>query len=188
MIIRAMVLDLGGTLWDHPPGIFEDGGRIHGESALRARSLLTPYGVSSYVELAIQNDRWDEYKDRIGNKSGEEPDGAAILEGVLSARRLRSNRAFANQLWERSFLGSEFFGAELFEDIIPILECARDRDLLLAILSSQPFIGKLIQTDLETLRIAGFFEITVASEDVGWRKPPCQTLRSDPEGADRHRI
>ena len=168
---RAIVFDVGGTLWHHPPGIFDDKERSHRQSAERTRALLAPCGVGNEGALAIQNELWHEYENRIRDDSGVEPDGATILEGVLSARGLPSARMFAEQLWERTNLGASFFGAQLFEDALPVLEWARDRGLRLGILSNRPFGGELHQADLEALGIAGFFKVAVASADVGLRKP-----------------
>ena len=133
--------------------------------------MLIPHGVSPDAGLEIQNELWDEYEDRIGNNPGEEPDGAAILEGVLLARGLPHDRAFAEELWQRTHLGPKFFGAQLFEDAVPILEWARDSGLGLAILSNRAYGDELLQADLEVLGIAGFFDAAVASGGVGARKP-----------------
>ena len=168
---RAIVFDLGGTLWYHPPRVFDDQERVRGASARRTRSLLAPHTVGDDGALAIQNELWDEYVNRIEDDPGVEPDGAAILEDVLLAKGLPADRGYAEQVWEQSFLGTEFFGAQLFSDAVPALEWARDRGLRQAILSNRPFGGDLLHADLEALGIAGFFDVVVASADLGLRKP-----------------
>ena len=92
---RAIVFDLGGTLWYHPPGVFDDDGGARGESARRISTLLAPYGVGADGALAVQNELWDAYSGSIEDDPSVEPDGAAILEGILLARRLPPDRAFA---------------------------------------------------------------------------------------------
>lgn len=80
----------------------------------RKREVLAPHTVGDDGALAIQNELWDEYVNRIEDNPGVEPDGGAILEDVLLAKGLPSDRGYAEQVWERSFLGIEFFGAQLF--------------------------------------------------------------------------
>ena len=170
--IRALTFDLGGTLWYSPPDsvLLDEEKMRHGQGK-RMDTVFLRHGIRSVDGVTLNSQFWDEYERQISSNWSIEPDGLSILEDLLSAKGVRFNSTLIQELWSESYLGYKLLGIRLYQDAMPTLQWAKDQGLRLGLITQRPFGQDFLRRDLEGLHIADFFDVALASADVGLRKP-----------------
>ncbi len=169
MTIRAVLLDLGGTL----VGYYDraEFPAVLAESLAACRRLALERGLPPIDTEAVLAAAKLEGK--------ESPDRAVRpMEGRLarlfSGRGAEPDPAFLEQLC-LAWLGPVFARARRFDDALPALVALRDRGMKLAIVSNMPWGSPRAPWESEILR-QGFGEFIapdrfVTCRDAGYRKP-----------------
>lgn len=179
--IRAVLFDLGDTLWHFPKmPPFE---HIRGETVRRVSNLLRWWGVEPAGELfflgrdiriAVEQAERDAYADHCLS-----PDYAGIAQQVAAAKGLHISRRQAEHLWEVWNLGGSFFDRTLHDDVLPTLTWLRDRGYRLGAVSNRMYGGPRFHAELRDMGLDSLFEALAISCEVGHMKPhPAIFLRA----------
>jgi HAD superfamily hydrolase (TIGR01549 family) len=173
MPVRAVLFDLGNTLWHipEPPPIEQ----VRHETVRRILGLLRSWGIEPRdehrflgrdIRLAITGaDKRAYESDCIS------PDFTAIVQGVAGDKGLDIGPEQAQELWYTWNLGGDFFGRRPFDDAIETLETLCARGYRLGCVTNRPFSGPAFLVELTELGLTPYFDALVASCDVGYMKP-----------------
>lgn len=165
MVIRAVLVDLGGTLID-----FFGNGNAAQMVPTSLRSVRDEMFNRTTVapSIAELEDRWSHQQrdpsdlmvrpleDRLSYVFGIEPEDTAALESA--------SRAFMRPLFDQ---------ARLFDDARPFLHTLRARGLTIILVSNTSWgsPAHLWKAELERHGLDHCLDGTVFCRDVGWRKP-----------------
>jgi HAD superfamily hydrolase (TIGR01549 family) len=173
MPVRAVLFDLGNTLWHipEPPPIDQ----IRRETVGRILTLLRSWGIEAQdehrflgrdIRLAITAADKQAYESDCVS-----PNFAAIVQGVAAKHGLELTSEQAERLWHTWNLPGDFFGRRPFEDAIDTLETLRARGLRLACVTNRVFSGPAFFEEVDALGLTPHFDVLVASCDIGYMKP-----------------
>lgn len=171
-MIRAVLFDLGDTLWHFPssPGR----AAILAERARRIEARLTAWGLCDGVDcdaLSTALAEMDQEQTRAAEYShGRSPDFPALIAACAAAQGLTLDRTQSTALWHDLELGT-FIGRELFPDSIPLLEELRRRGYRLGVVTNRSVGGPPFIEELRAYGLLDFFEALAVSCDDGWLKP-----------------
>ena len=179
MAIRAVLFDLGDTLWHFPqlPPVET----IREETVRRISALLRSWDIEPVGELL--------YLGRDIRLTLEEADREAFQSDLLSphyptlvrevaaAKGLDLTPEQGEQLWQTWNLGGAFLGRRLFDDAIETLETLRGRGYRLASVTNRSLGGPRFLEEVDELGLAQFFEEIVISCDLGYMKPHPKIFR-----------
>lgn len=173
MPVRAVLFDLGNTLWHIPEPPPQDA--VRQETVRRILALLRSWGVEPTeqhrflgrdIRLAITAaDR------RAYDTDYLSPDFTQLVRHVAAGHGLDLTPDQAEELWETWNLGGEFFGRVLFDDALATLDELRARGYKLACVTNRAFSGRRFLAELQELGLAGQFDAMAVSCDVGYMKP-----------------
>lgn len=173
MTLRAVLFDLGDTLWHFPelPGLDV----IAAESARRIDEILIGWGVSQeglgqrLAQAVIEADREATRAGMLGD--GRSPDFAAMVREQALALGLVLDAVRAAVLWEGLHVGGPFLKRTLFPDSVPLLEELRRRGYRVASVTNRSLGGPRFREEMEELRLQHLFDAMAVSADHGWLKP-----------------
>ncbi len=171
--IKALLLDLGDTLWHFPrmPSVEV----VRAETVARVSRLLRRWGykvtqdrrfLPRDIRLAIE-----EATDKAFHGDLRSPDYPEICREVAARVGIELSRPQAEELWDTWNLGGKFLGRELFPDVIPTLEALRQRGLRLGSVTNRGWAGPRFWQELDEMGLSSFFEVVVVSCVVGYMKP-----------------
>ena len=173
MPVKAVLFDLGNTLWhipDPPPQQ-----EVRNETVRRILELLRSWGVEVTdqhrflgrdIRLAITAaDRKAYETDCVS------PDFTKLVHDIAAGHGLEVRPEQAEELWETWNLGGAFFGRVLFDDALTTLDELRRRGYKLACVTNRAFSGRGFVAELEEHGLAGVFDALSVSCDVGYMKP-----------------
>jgi HAD superfamily hydrolase (TIGR01549 family) len=173
MPIRAVLFDLGDTLWHFPELPPVDA--IRTETVARISNLLRSWGVEPAGELRFlgrdirlalgEADRVAYEGDLIS------PDYVHLAQSVARNGGLDITRQQAEQLWDTWNLGGAFLGRQLHEDAIEMLESLRHRGFRLGAVTNRSFGGPRFLEEVRDLGLMEFFDAMSISCDMGYMKP-----------------
>ena len=173
MPVRAVLFDLGNTLWHIPePPPVE---RVRHETVGRILTLLRSWGIEPRdeqrylgrdIRLAIAEADTLAYETDCVS-----PDYTAIVHKVAADRGLEITREQASELWHTWNLPGDFFGRRPYADAIETLETLRERGYPLACVTNRVFSGPAFFAEVDELGLSPYFETLVASCDIGYLKP-----------------
>lgn len=175
MPVRAVLFDLGDTLWHipNPPPAEE----VRRETVRRIFELLRSWGIDPEaeeglfylgrdirltVEAAVRT-AWE------GDL--REPDYGELARRVAEEKGLALTAEQGRQLWETWNLGGAFFRRELFADAIETLETLQARGFRLGCVTNRSFGGPAFMREVEEHGLRRFFEVLAVSCDLGYMKP-----------------
>jgi len=173
MPVRAVLFDLGDTLWHFPrmpPSMV-----IRGETMRRITNLLARWGyqmsgerhmLGRDIRLAVE-----EETERAFHGDCIDPGYPDICRRVGARHDMELSADQGEELWETWNLGGAFLGRVLFPDVIPTLEWLRERGHRLAAVTNRGFSGPRFHQEVCELGLTDFFEVTVISCDIGFMKP-----------------
>lgn len=173
MGIKAVLFDLGDTLWHFPNMPPQE--VVRAETVARIRRLLQRWGHSMdgdryflgrdirlAVEEATERAFWGDLKS---------PDYPELCRQVAARHGLELTREQAEELWDTWNLGGRFLGRQLFLDVIPTLEQLKARGFRLGAVTNRGWSGPRFWRELDDLGLAPFFETVAVSCEVGYLKP-----------------
>ncbi|MEX0785148.1 MAG: HAD family hydrolase [Dehalococcoidia bacterium] len=173
MPTRAVLFDLGNTLWHIPELPPRD--NIRGETVRRILRLLQSWGIEPEEEhrfigrdirLAVGEANRTAYS---GNCIS--PDFLTIVREVAAEKGLDLSRDKVDQLWNTWNIEGTFFGRRLFDDALHTLEALRDRGYRIACVTNRAFGGPAFVQEIESHGLADLFEVMAVSCHLGYMKP-----------------
>jgi putative hydrolase of the HAD superfamily len=170
MSLRAVLFDLGGTLWRSlsEPDI----PAIDRASGEQVRPLLARLGGSAVEPAGFVRAFWTEVDAVYAARSTPAlPDYRAILRSLLAARGIAVAPRDADRIFRAVRVSSRLFGMEPFPDTLPTIGELRRRGYRTAIVSNQDVGGDQLRSDLPGYGMDGLFDAVVTSGDVGFDKP-----------------
>lgn len=173
MKVRAVLFDLGDTLWHFPELPSEDA--IAAESGRRIDARLAAWGAEQpglggqLARAVMDADRQATRAGMLGD--GRSPDFAALVRECALALGLVLDEARAAVLWDELHVGGPFLKRTMFPDSVPLLEELRRRGYRVAGVTNRSLGGARFREELEDLRLMHLFDAMAVSADHGWLKP-----------------
>jgi len=173
MPIKAVLFDLGDTLWHFPK--MPPTGDIRRETVGRIRKQLERWGhgmdgerfyLGRDIRLAVE-----EETSRAFHGDCLDPGYPQICRRVASRQGLELTFAQGEELWEAWNLGGAFLGRVLFPDVIDTLRWLLDRGYRLGAVTNRGYSGPRFHEEMHDLGLADLFETMAISCDVGYMKP-----------------
>lgn len=173
MAIRAVLFDLGNTLWHIPAPPPPQ--QIREETMRRIYGLLRSWGVEPEgdlrflgrdIRLAITGaDRLAYATDAVS------PHFPTIVREVARTKGLDLTAEQVHQLWQTWNLEGSFFGRRLFDDAIDTLAALRGRGLLLACVTNRAYAGPQFMSEIEAHGLTPLLDVMSVSCEIGYMKP-----------------
>lgn len=171
--IKAVLFDLGDTLWHFPsmPPVEV----IRGETMRRVSKLVKSWGYEmSGDRMFLGRDirfAVEEETSRAFHGDCVDPGYPAICGRVAARHDMELTLEQGADLWEAWNLGGAFLGRKLFPDVKETLAWLLDRGFRLGAVTNRGYSGPRFHAEMTDLGLADLFEITVISCDVGYMKP-----------------
>ena len=172
-MIKAVLFDLGETLWHFPNMPPFD--VIRGETVRRLANLLRSWGVEPEGQLmflgrdirfAIEKADAEAY-----NSHCVSPHYPTLTRDVAARMGLSLSDEQALQLWHTWNLGGIFLGRTLFSDAVPTLDWLRQRGYRIGSVTNRVLGGEPFREELGHYGLLDYFEVFSISCDVGYMKP-----------------
>ena len=177
--IRAVVFDLGNTLWFQGFELSkQDADRLQAE-------LLQPWMARHGIVLSepierVVRDVWDTGEEAwtVERERGtyREPSIAFLARGAFAVRGIDITEAQAEEFHRESWVGVRRFGVELYPDTLDVLRELRARGVLIGINSNRPCSTAMMMADLADMGIAPYVDAGVSSGETGYMKPHPSTF------------
>jgi HAD superfamily hydrolase (TIGR01509 family) len=177
--IRAVVFDVGNTLW------FEartpDPGEIARLQGERLRQLLHRWGLAVPAPLeSVLRDVWDGYLRawRAEHERGTHREASlpSIIKSTLAARGVDITNDEATEAWERTWILERHFGVQLYPDTLDVLRELREAGVLIGINTNRPCTAEMHMPGLHDMGIGEWVDAVVCSGDTGYCKPHRSTF------------
>ncbi len=173
MPVRAVLFDLGNTLWHipEPPPIEQ----VRRETVGRILALLRSWGLEPQdehpllgrdIRLAIT-----EADKRAYDTDCVSPNFSAIVRRVAADKGLDLTPEQADELWHTWNLPGDFFGRRPYGDAIETLSALRASGYRLGCVTNRVFSGPAFFAEVADLGLTPYFDTLVASCDIGYMKP-----------------
>jgi HAD superfamily hydrolase (TIGR01509 family) len=177
--IRAVVFDLGNTLWFQ--GYEPSRADLDGMQAELLRPWLDRSGFAMSESIAaVCRDVWDAYDQawRIEVERGtlRDPSIAFLARGAFGVRGIELTEEQADAFHRESWVGVRRFGVELYPDTLDVLRELRARGVLVGINSNRPCSTAMMMADLADMGIAPYVDAGVCSGETGYLKPHPSTF------------
>ena len=179
MPVKAIIFDLGNTLWFmgyEPP---------KAELDRLAADLLQPWLARNDLALpapieSICRDVWEAYDQawqiEVGRGTLREPSLPILARGAFAARGIEISAEQADAFWRESWIGVRRFGVALYPDTIDVLRALRERGVRIGINSNRPCTTAMMMADLVDMGIAPYVDAAVCSGETGYLKPHPSTF------------
>jgi len=173
MAIRAVLFDLGDTLWHFPNMPPRE--VLIAETVGRISELLNGWGLEFTeqrrflgrdIRMAVE-----EETSRAFHGDCLDPGYPALCRRIAGYHGLDLTPEQGEELWEAWNLGGAFLGRVLFPDVLDTLTSLRDQGYRLAAVTNRGYSGPRFHEEMQDLGLASLFEETVISCDVGYMKP-----------------
>lgn len=173
LTIRAVLFDLGDTLW-HFPSLppFEV---IRNETVRRINELLRSWGVEPQGELVLLGrdirfameaaDREAYYGSLVS------PHVPTLAKKAAADKGLSITDGQAVELWHTWNLGGAFLGRTVFEDAYDTLNWLRDHGYRLGAVTNRHLGGPVFRKEMRRYGLLDYFDVLSISCDVGYMKP-----------------
>ena len=177
--IRAVVFDLGNTLW------FQGYEPARGELDRMGADLLQQWLARNAIVLdepleVILRDVWEAYdaawKIEVERGTLRDPSIAFLARGAFAVRGIELTAEQAEDFHPESWVGVRRFGVELYPDTLDVLREVRARGLLIGINSNRPCSTAMMMADLADMGIAPYVDAAVCSGETGYMKPHLSTF------------
>ena len=173
MAIRAVLFDLGNTLWHIPePPPAE---QIRHETVSRILRLLRSWDMEPQdehrflgrdIRLTITAaDRRAYETDCLS------PDFTALVGQVAAEKGLELTPEQAHQLWDTWNLEGAFFGRRLFDGAVEALAALREQGYRVGCVTNRAFGGPRFLSEVEGHGLADLFDAMSVSCELGYMKP-----------------
>jgi putative hydrolase of the HAD superfamily len=173
MTLRAVLFDLGDTLWHFPELPSLDA--IARESGRRLDERLAAWGAGQpglgegLARAVMDADREATRAGMLGD--GRSPDFPALVRECALALGLVLDDARAAVLWDELHVGGPFLKRAMFPDSVPLLEELRRRGYRVASVTNRSLGGLRFREEMEAMSLMHLFDAMAVSADHGWLKP-----------------
>jgi putative hydrolase of the HAD superfamily len=173
MPIKAVLFDLGDTLWHFPelPPAME----IRTATMKRIGGVLREWGVPLEGDLRFLGREIRlgvERADRAAYESDcVSPDFNQVVREIAGGMGLDITYEQGAQLWDAWNLGGLMLGRTMFDDAFPLLDWLRDNGYRIGCVTNRVFGGPRFEEELRELGLDRYFEATAVSCDLGYMKP-----------------
>jgi putative hydrolase of the HAD superfamily len=173
MTIKAVLFDLGDTLWHFPkmPAAMD----IRTETMRRVGAALAEFGVPLEGDLRFlgREIRLGVEKADRGAYEGDciSPDFNEVVRQIANGMGLDLTYEQGAKLWDAWNLGGLMLGRTMFEDAFPTLDWLRDHGYRIGCVTNRVFGGPRFQEELRELGLDAYFDSTAVSCDIGYMKP-----------------
>ena len=173
MPIKAVLFDLGDTLWHFPkmPPAME----IRTETMRRISSVLSKWDIPLDGELRYLGREIRlgvERADRAAYESDcVSPDFNEIVRGVANGMGLDLDYEQGAALWDAWNIGGLTLGRTMYDDAYQTLDWLRDHGYRIGCVTNRVFGGPRFVEEMRELRLDTYFESTAVSCDMGFMKP-----------------
>ena len=184
MPIRAVLFDLGNTLWHIPERPPVE--KIREETVGRIFGLLRSWDIEPEGELRFlgrdirlaigEADRTAYESDCVS------PHFPTLVRELVATKGLDLTSEQSEQLWETWNLEGAFFGRRLFDDAVETLGAFRERGYRLGCVTNRPFAGPAFMSEVEELGLSRLLDVMSVSCDVGYMKPHPKIFQHALEG------
>jgi putative hydrolase of the HAD superfamily len=173
MAIRAVLFDLGDTLWHFPN--FPDRAVATSESGARIERLLRAWDLCDGVACdaladAIRDAQWQATLD-AEESHGRSPHFPTVVQERAEAAGLALSDEQAEAVWDAWNLGGAFYGRVVFPDSAPTLAELRRRGFIVGAVTNRALGGRRFAEELRESGLLEYFETLAISCDDGWLKP-----------------
>ena len=173
MTIRAVLFDLGDTLWYYATMPPIDA--IRRETVRRILDLLRAWGIEPNedhyflgrdIRLAVERANEEAFaRDCVS------PHFPTLVREVTASKGLVLDDDQAVQLWHTWNLGGPFFGRTLFPDVLPTLDWLRAGGYRIGSVTNRSLGGGPFQDEMREYGLLDYFDVLSISCDVGYLKP-----------------
>jgi len=173
MAIRAVLFDLGDTLWHFPS--MPPAQEIRTETMRRIGGVLRQWDIPLEGEL-----RFLGREIRLGVEKADRaayeadcvsPDFNEVVRGIVAGMGLHISYDQAALLWDAWNLGGLTLGRTMFEDAFETLDALRAKGIRIGCVTNRVFGGPRFDAEMSELGLDRYFETTIVSCDVGYMKP-----------------
>ena len=173
MLVRAVLFDLGDTLWHFPN--FPDDATVLAALSERIERQLDAWGLCEGVacqELAaaIRQANWEQTL-AAEQSHGRSPDFPALVRDCAARQGVDLSAEQAAALWDAWNLGGAFYGRVVFPDSVPTLEELRRRGFKVGAVTNRSLGGRRFADELRESGMLHLFDTLAISCDDGWLKP-----------------
>jgi HAD superfamily hydrolase (TIGR01549 family) len=173
MSIKAVLFDLGDTLWHYPEMRPRD--EVREETTRRLLALIKRWGyeinldrriIGRDIRLAITEATEDAFEGDLRS-----PDYPEICRQVARRLGMRITREQAEELWDTWNLEGQFLGRRLYPDVLDTLRWLKERGYRLGSVTNRGWSGPRFWKEMDELGLTPFFEVVSISCEVGYLKP-----------------
>jgi HAD superfamily hydrolase (TIGR01549 family) len=173
MAVKAVLFDLGNTLWHIPerPPVDE----IRQETVRRIFGLLATWGIEPVGELRFLG---RDIRLAVGaadkaafDSDQVSPDITKVVQDLVAKKGIDISPEQADELWHTWNLPGSFFGRRLFDDAIDTLDELSGRGLRFGCVTNRPYAGTTFLEEVSEHGLDGYFDVMSISCDLGYMKP-----------------
>ncbi len=173
MTIKAVLFDLGDTLWHFPNMPPRE--VFIAETVGRISRLLGEWGMEMTEERRMMGRdirmAVEEETSRAFHGDCVDPGYPELCRIIAGEHGLKLSVSQGEELWEAWNLGGAFLGRVLFPDVLETLGWLKARGYRLAAVTNRGYSGPRFHEEMRDLGLAVLFEEMVISCDVGFMKP-----------------
>lgn len=173
MAVKAVLFDLGNTLWHIPERPPVDD--IRQETVRRIFGLLQSWGIEPVGELRFLG---RDIRLAVGaaDKAAfdshlESPDVPKLVQDLVAKKGIDISLEQSEELWHTWNLPGSFFGRRLFDDAIDTLDELRGRGLRFGCVTNRPYAGPTFTDEIAEHGLDDYLEIMAISCELGYMKP-----------------
>ena len=176
--IRAVVFDVGNTLWFQARSDID---RVYRLQAEAVAPLLERWGIRvGEPLLTILDEIWQagEAADRRERERGSLKEWPLqfFIRGALAARAVEISPEQAEAWHRAAWISETEFGVQLYPDTLDVLAALKEHGLLIGINTNRPCTAATHLPGLRDFGIAPYVDAVVCSGDTGFVKPHPSTF------------
>ncbi len=173
MTIKAVLFDLGDTLWHFP--------KLPPAMEIRTQTMQRISGLLKTWDVPLEGDlRFLGREIRLGVERADRaayeadcvsPDFNQVVRGVANGMGLDISYEQGAALWDAWNLGGITLGRTMYDGAYQTLDWLRDHGYRIGCVTNRVFGGPRFVEELQELGLDKYFESTAVSCDMGYMKP-----------------
>jgi HAD superfamily hydrolase (TIGR01549 family) len=177
--VRAVVFDLGNTLWFEAKA--PDLDAIFEMEAAAVRPLLRGWSIDASFDLvSTVREVWAAYerqwRTEHESRTYREPSLPSLIRWTLADHGVAITDEQSVDWWRAAWIPVKHFGYQLYPDVVDVLSELHDLGLGVGINSNRPCTWDMLAADLERFGLSPYVDGIVCSGDTGWSKPHPSTF------------
>jgi putative hydrolase of the HAD superfamily len=178
MPIRAVVFDLGDTLWFEARDL--DPAQFVRMQAARLEPLVESWRLPAPISLdQLQAEVWmtcERWWHGEGRRDHREVDLPAVIREVAERHAIALSPEQARDWWRAAWVPVPEMGNQLYPDVLDVLRDLRAMGIRVGINSNRPCTGDMTLPDLVGFGMDEYVDAVVCSGDTGYMKPHRSTF------------